>query len=148
MVKISASCLTNFFRNSQKIQSYPLVLLVHVPVEGVVGGSVCTHLGAKTRPLYSYKVTFYIVRQGPRCTIWRPIRPLQMVDGKMVNINVYPPRNSINCITCSHRNNLTRDGAHSRDPCNISAERKGNRVKGLRDMRDTDLDKMKIFQTD
>ena len=25
-------------------------ILVHVPVEGVIGGSVCTHLGEKARP--------------------------------------------------------------------------------------------------
>ena len=56
---------------------------------------------------------------------------------RRINI-VSPPRNSIKRITCSHRNNLTLDGAHSRDPCNIPAERKGDRVKGLRDMRDTD----------
>ena len=27
-----------------------LLLLVHVHVEGVISGSVCTHLGAKARP--------------------------------------------------------------------------------------------------
>ena len=47
-------------------------------------------------------------------------------------------RNSLKCITCSLRNNLTQDSAHYRDPCNIPTKRKGDRVKCLRDMRDTD----------
>ena len=57
---------------------------------------------------------------------------------RTIYINVSPSRNSQKCITCSHQNSLTQDSAHSRDPCNIPAERKGDRVKGLRDKRDTD----------
>ena len=113
--------------------------LVHVPVEGVIGGSG-THLSATARPspqtdtedtpLYIYILS----ARGPddlasnthsaNCKWWT------------ININVSPPRNSIKCITCSHRNNLTQDSAHYRDLCNIPAEREGDRVNGFRDMRD------------
>ena len=57
---------------------------------------------------------------------------------------------TVKCVTCSLRNNLTQDSAHSRNPCNIPAERKDNRVKCLRDMRDTDRynDRFTNRQTD
>ena len=105
-----------------------------------MGVYALTDLGAKTRPfpqtdterlpLYSY---YYIVRHGLIFAIWRPIRTLQMADGKIYMLANAQHINSIKCITCSHRNNLTQDNAHYRDPCNIPAEREGDRVKGLRD---------------
>ena len=63
-----------------------------MPVEGVIGGSVCTHL-----------VTIVIVCQGPRCTTWRPIRTANC-KWRRININVSQHRNTIKYITCSHRN--------------------------------------------
>ena len=58
---------------------------------------------------------------------------------RTIYINVSQHRNSIKCVSCSHRNNLILDSAHYRDPCNIPAEREGDRVKGLRDIRETDI---------
>ena len=88
------------------------------------------------------------VRSEPGAT-WRPTNT-HSVDCKWrkINVNVSPPRNSIKPITCSHRNNLTLDSAHYVDPCNIPAERERDRVKGLRDMRDTDWPTARITLID
>ena len=51
---------------------------------------------------------------------------------RRININVSPPPK------LNKMYNFTHDSAHSLDPCNVPAEREGDRVKGLRDMRNTD----------
>ena len=59
-----------------------------MPVEGMIGGSVCTHLGAKAKPFSQTDTEIYLFiviycPPGARCATWRPIRTLQMADGKM-----------------------------------------------------------------
>ena len=84
----------------------------------------CDRLRRRTltdMPLYSYILS----ARGPDAPLATDTHSADC-KWRTIYINLSPYRNSIKSITCSHRNNLTLDSAHYRDPCNVPA--KGNRV--------------------